>query len=129
MYINNEDFEKWMERLSDILIDIGKDLKILVTFNNVIDNQEKSKAKRTQKVTSDVLMLILQKAGISTMSDDKAKIARLIGYLTDFSEEKIRQRLSNPDELTSYHKDEVGNINKIFNELNINISVSYNNKR
>lgn len=79
MYINNEDFEKWMERLSDILIDIGKDLKILVTFNNVIDNQEKSKAKRTQKVTTDVLMLILQKAGISTMSDDKAKIARLIG--------------------------------------------------
>lgn len=129
MYINNEDFEKWMERLSDILIDIGKDLKILVTFNNVIDNQEKRKAKRTQKVTTDVLMLILQKAGISTMSDDKAKIARLIGYLTDFSEEKIRQRLSNPDELTSYHKDEVENINKIFNELNINISVSYNNKR
>ncbi|MDD2214974.1 MAG: hypothetical protein PHG78_03075 [Bacteroidales bacterium] len=129
MYINNEDFEKWMERLSDILIDIGKDLKILVTFNNVIDNPEKSKAKRTQKVTTDVLMLILQKAGISTMSDDKAKIARLIGYLTDFSEEKIRQRLSNPDELTSYHKDEVENINKIFNELNINISVSYNNKR
>lgn len=129
MYINNEDFEKWMERLSDILIDIGKDLKILVTFNNVIDNPEKSKAKRTQKVTTDVLMLILQKAGISTMSDDKAKIARLIGYLTDFSEEKIRQRLSNPDELTSYHKDEVENINKIFNELNINISVLYNNKR
>lgn len=129
MYINNEDFEKWMERLSDILIDIGKDLKILVTFNNVIDNEEKRKAKRTQKVTTDVLMLILQKAGISTMSDDKAKIARLIGYLTDFSEEKIRQRLSNPDELTSYHKDEVENINKIFNELNINISVSYNNKR
>ncbi len=60
MYINNEDFEKWMERLSDILIDIGKDLKILVTFNNVIDNEEKRKAKRTQKVTTDVLMLILQ---------------------------------------------------------------------
>ena len=129
MYINNEDFEKWMERLSDILIDIGKDLKILVTFNNVIDNQEKSKAKRTQKVTTDVLMLILQKAGISTMSDDKAKIARLIGYLTAFSEEKIRQRLSNPEELTSYHKDEVENINKILKELNANISVLYNNKR
>lgn len=129
MYINNEDFEKWMERLSDILIDIGKDLKILVTFNNVIDNEEKRKAKRTQKVTTDVLMLILQKAGISTMSDDKAKIARLIGYLTDFSEEKIRQRLSNSDELTSYHKEEVENINKILKELNTNISIIYNKHR
>lgn len=92
-------------------------------------NPEESRTKRTLKVTSDVLMLILQKAGISTMSEDKAKIARLIGYLTDFSEEKIRQRLSNPEELTSYHKDEVENINKILKELNANISVSYNNKR
>ena len=129
MYINNEDFEKWMERLSEILIAISKDLKILATFNNVIDDQEKSRAERTLKVTSDVLIQILQKAGISTVSDDKAKIARLIGYLTDFSEEKIRQRLSNPDELTSYHKDEVENINKILKELNANISVLYNNKR
>jgi ActR/RegA family two-component response regulator len=63
------------------------------------------------------------------VSDDKAKIARLIGYLTAFSEEKIRQRLSNPEELTSYHKDEVENINKILKELNANISVVCNNKR
>lgn len=129
MYINNEDFEKWMERLSEILIAISKDLKILATFNNVIDDQEKSRAERTLKVTSDVLIQILQKAGISTVSDDKAKIARLISYLTAFSEEKIRQRLSNPEELTSYHKDEVENINKILKELNANISVVCNNKR
>jgi Zn-dependent oligopeptidase len=129
MYINNEDFEKWMERLSEILIAISKDLKILATFNNVTDDQEKNRTERTLKVTSDVLIQILQKAGISTMSDDKAKIARLIGYLTAFSEEKIRQRLSNPEELTSYHKDEVENINKILKELNANISVVCNNKR
>lgn len=92
-------------------------------------SDERKETKRTFKVTSDVLMLILQKAGISTVSDDKAKIARLIGYLTAFSEEKIRQRLSNPEELTSYHKDEVENINKILKELNVNISVLYNNKR
>jgi Zn-dependent oligopeptidase len=129
MYINNEDFEKWMERLSEILIAISKDLKILATFNNVTDDQEKNRTERTLKVTSDVLIQILQKAGISTVSDDKAKIARLIGYLTAFSEEKIRQRLSNPEELTSYHKDEVENINKILKELNANISVVCNNKR
>ncbi len=129
MYINNEDFEKWMERLSEILIARSKDLKILATFNNVTDDQEKNRTERTLKVTSDVLIQILQKAGISTVSDDKAKIARLIGYLTAFSEEKIRQRLSNPEELTSYHKDEVENINKILKELNANISVVCNNKR
>jgi hypothetical protein len=93
------------------------------------DANNKSDTKRTQKVTTDTLMLILEKAGISAALDDKAKIARLIGYLTDFSEEKIRQRLSNSDELTSYHKEEVENINKILKELNTNISIIYNKHR
>jgi hypothetical protein len=93
------------------------------------DNPEQSGAKRTQKVTTDVLMLLLEKSGISAVSDDKAKMARLIAYLTDFSEEKIRQRLSNPEELTSYHREEVENINKILAELNSNISITYNKQR
>jgi len=92
------------------------------------ENIEKSGIKRTLKVTTDVLMALLKKAGISAASDDKAKIARLISYLTNFSEEKIRQRLSNTDELVSYHREEVENINKIFKELNSDISIQYNNK-
>ena len=93
------------------------------------DNPEKSGAKRTQKVTTDVLRSLLQKSGITSLSDDKAKMARLISYLTDFSEEKIRQRLSNNDELTSYHREEVETINKIFAELNCDISIKYNKQR
>lgn len=41
MYINNDDFEKWMERLSKKLNDIGKDLKSLVNTNEVFDKDEK----------------------------------------------------------------------------------------
>ncbi|GHT36692.1 DNA-binding protein [Bacteroidia bacterium] len=41
MYINNEDFEKWMERLSKKLNEIGKDLKALVNTNEVLDKDEK----------------------------------------------------------------------------------------
>ena len=92
-------------------------------------NSEKSGIKRTQKVTTDVLMALLQKSGISSVSDDKAKMARLISYLTDFSEEKIRQRLSNPDELTSYHREEVEALNKILSELNCDVSIKYNKQR
>ncbi len=93
------------------------------------DNPEKSGTKRTQKVTTDVLLAILQQTGISAISDDKTKMARLIAYLTDFSEEKIRQRLSNTEELTSYHREEVETINKILAELNGNISIKYNKQR
>ena len=93
------------------------------------DNSEKNGTKRTQKVTTDVLMFLLQKSGISAVSDDKAKMARLIAYLTDFSEEKIRQRLSTTDELTSYHREEVETVNKILAELNSDISIKYNKQR
>ena len=109
-------------------IDKIRELQTL-SIGNEEEISEKGYAKRTFKVTTDVLMLLLQQAGISAASDDKAKIARLIGYLTNFSEEKIRQRLSNPDELTSYHKDEVENINKILKDLNANMSVIYNKQR
>jgi hypothetical protein len=100
-----------------------------LNINTEEETVEKSKTKRTFKVTTDVLMLLLQQAGISAASDDKAKMARLIAYLTDFSDEKIRQRLSNTEELTSYHREEIENINKILKELNSNISIAYNSKR
>jgi hypothetical protein len=41
MYIDNEDFEKWMERLSKKLNEIGKDLKTLVNTNEVLNEDEK----------------------------------------------------------------------------------------
>ena len=114
----------------DICGNLERKIQLLKQADKVGEDLiEKSDTKRTQKVTTDTLMLILEKAGISAVSDDKAKIARLIGYITDFSDERIRQRLSNSDELTSYHKDEVENINKILNDLNANISIAYNKHR
>ena len=115
---------------NDICGNLERKIQLLKQANSTEDDSnEKSDTKRTQKVTTDALMLILEKAGISAMSDDKAKIARLISYITDFSEERIRQRLSNPDELTSYHKDEVENISKMLKDLNVNISITYNKQR
>ena len=35
MYIDNENFEKWMERLSKKLTEIGKDLKSLINTDKV----------------------------------------------------------------------------------------------
>ena len=93
------------------------------------DNPQKSETKRTQKVTTDVLLALLQKSGISAVSDDKTKMSRLISYLSNYSEEKVRQRLSNTEELTSYHREEVETINKILAELNCDISIKCNKRR
>ena len=41
MYIDNENFEKWMEKLSKKLTEIGKDLKSLINTDQVLDENEK----------------------------------------------------------------------------------------
>lgn len=41
MYINNEDFEKWMQKLSKKLSEIGQDLKSLINTDKVFDEDEK----------------------------------------------------------------------------------------
>ena len=91
--------------------------------------EEEGKTERSLKVTTDVLSKLLQQAGISAVSTDKAKMARLIGYLSGFSDEKIRKRLSNPEELTSYHKEEVEYINNILSSVKCEISIKYNKHR
>lgn len=41
MYIDNEDFEKWMAKLSKKLTEIGQDLKSLINTDTVLDENEK----------------------------------------------------------------------------------------
>lgn len=84
---------------------------------------------RTMKITTDVLVRLLDKTGINENNSDKTKIAKLISYITGFSENTIRQRLSNQEELTSKHKDEIERVNKILSGLNIGISIKYNKNR
>ena len=41
MYIDNENFEKWMEKLSKKLTEIGQDLKFLINTDKVLDENDK----------------------------------------------------------------------------------------
>lgn len=41
MYINNEDFEEWMEKLSKKLNEIGQDLKSLINTSDIFEEDEK----------------------------------------------------------------------------------------
>ena len=41
MYIDNENFEKWMEKLSKTLTEIGQDLKSLINTDTVFDENER----------------------------------------------------------------------------------------
>ena len=41
MYIDDENFDKWMERLSKKLSEIGQDLKSLINTDKVLDENDK----------------------------------------------------------------------------------------
>lgn len=41
MYINNDDFEIWMQKLSKKLSEIGQDIKSMINTNEVFDEDEK----------------------------------------------------------------------------------------
>ena len=41
MYIDNENFDKWMEKLSKKLTEIGQDLKSLINTDKILDPSDK----------------------------------------------------------------------------------------
>ena len=41
MYIDNENFDKWMEKLSKKLTEIGQDLKSLINTDQVLEENER----------------------------------------------------------------------------------------
>ena len=92
------------------------------------DDDTSNTPKRTMKVTSDTVLLLLKELK-ATQSTDNTVIAAFANYLTGFSTEKIRQRLSNAEELTTSHKKEVEFVNELLSKLNINNSLTYNKHR
>jgi len=97
----------------------------LTTTDKIIEEVTKN---HTQKVTTDIMLSILKQTGVSEATHDKTKIAKLISSITGFSNHTIRQRLTNPDDLTKKsHGQEIDNINRLFKELNMSNHIKYDN--
>lgn len=106
-------------------IDKIKEIRSITLSNSDGDNNKDYTIKRTMKVTSDAVLLLLKEIK-ATQHTDNTVIAAFTSYLTGFSAEKIRQRLSNAEELTYKHKSEVDFVNDLFSKLKINKSITYN---
>ena len=64
MYIDNENFDKWMERLSKKLSEIGQDLKSLIDTDNVLDEND--------KILDNQDLAFLLKVSFRTLQDRKS---------------------------------------------------------
>jgi len=117
------------------ILDLEKQLnesakKTEIAEGNQLSLEQAKDGKRTMKVTTDVLIKILEKIDVKKNDTaDATKISDFISYVTGFSAETIRQRLSNTEELTNYHREEVEKVNKLLNELRVGISIKYNTYR
>ena len=109
-------------------IDKIKEIQAITPNSSESDIDTGATPKRTMKVTSDTVFLLLKELK-AIQNTDNTVIAAFINYLTGFSSEKIRQRLSNTEELTISHKKEVEFVNELLSKLNINNSLTYNKRR
>lgn len=69
-------------------------------------------------VATDLLLILLRKANIANYADN-TKMATLISLLTDYSKEKIRQRLSDSSPLPKRHQAEIDKVNQALKNLGI----------
>lgn len=82
---------------------------------------------RTLKVVTDTMQILVKKAGLSQM--DNTKLSKLMGYISGFSSEKIRQRLSINESIPPQNKDEVDNVNRLLHSVSIEESINIRKQR
>lgn len=84
MYIDNENFEKWMATLSKKLTEIGQDLKSFINTDTVLDKNE--------KLLDNQDLAFLLKASFRTLQRYRAKETTLltIGRKTYYRASDIR---------------------------------------
>lgn len=88
-------------------------------------NEEMSKIA-PNKVRAQVLLEILKQCGLGLDKQDMTKVARLVGFITGASSEKIRQQLSRDGELilnAKTHQKHVEEVNKILSEMKCKIKM------
>lgn len=69
-------------------------------------------------VATDLILILLRKANIASYADN-TKMAALISLVTDYSKDKIRQRLSETSPLAKRHQQEIETVNNVLESLGI----------
>ena len=91
------------------------------------DNEASAKKNLCLGAATDLMVILLKKANIAKYADN-TKMAALISILTDYSKEKIRQRISDTTPLPKLHKAEVDSVNSILEDLGIDERLYVSNR-
>jgi len=75
------------------------------------------------KVRSVAILELLNTLNIHTASTDRTKISKLIAFLTGSTNNRIYNEIKKGICFTKYHRKDIDEINKIFVELGISVSI------
>ena len=75
------------------------------------------------KVKSVAILELLKKMNAGTAHNDMSKISKLIAFLTGNSYNHIYNEMRKGISLTNYHTKDINEINQIFTELNLPITI------
>jgi len=78
------------------------------------------------KVRAVTILELLKKMNAGTAHNDMSKISKLIAFLTGNSYNHIYNEMRKGISLTNYHTKDINEINQIFSELNLEISIQSN---
>lgn len=86
-------------------------------------NEPASKKALCLGVVTELILILLKRANIASYADN-TKMAALISLITDYSKEKIRQRLSDGSPLPKRHQAEIDAVNKALENIGIEERIS-----
>ena len=90
------------------------------------ETDEETSKIAPNKVRAQILLEILRQCGLGLDKQDMTKVARLVGFITGASPEKIRQQLSRDGKLilnAKTHQKHVDEVNKILSEMKCKIKL------
>ena len=102
--------ENWIEKIK------ANEERVMSSVSST--NETGTKRTLCLGVATDLILILLRKANIASYADN-TKMATLISLLTDYSKEKIRQRLSDTSPLAKRHQPEIEAVNNVLESLGI----------
>jgi len=116
--------EKRIVELEEKLEEYRKNIELYSEQPNEINTSKKIRNHRTMEVTTNLLLEMLKNINVNKTSIDATKISDFISYITNYSNETIRQYMSkHSNELTIRQAEEIKKINQLLKDINANISI------
>jgi hypothetical protein len=114
---------KQVQHKGNIVLQISDEIELIQRIKELSTIENDSVETASIKVRAIVILELLDKMQLSRANKDLTKICKLIAFLTGNSYRKIYSELQKGICLSKYHSPQIDEANKIFEELEVSISI------